>query len=133
MLPHLWHQPWGARIQPEPAMSCCFVQTSTDRDGRRKKTPVTCKLHDARSKSLRPEGWNREVVLRMCERTNQKHKKPPCSFLLADREAPAHVNTVFGNVPIGCILSYQLNDLKEDAVVFSCDRPLDQFVAKLMN
>ena len=62
----------------------------------------------------------------MCEQGKQKDKKPPCSYLLADQEAPAHVNTVFGNAPIGFILSYQLNDLKEDAVVFSCDRPLDQ-------
>ena len=66
----------------------------------------------------------------MCERINQKDKKLPWSYLLADQEAPAHVNTVFGNVPIGCILSYQLNDLKEDAVVFSCDRPLGQVRAK---
>ena len=72
------------------------------------------------------EGWKREVILRMCEQAKQKDKKPPCSYLLADQEAPAHVNTVSGNAPIGCILSYQLNDLKEDAVVFSCDRPLDQ-------
>ena len=61
---------------------------------------------------------------------NQKDKKPPCSYLLSDQEAPAHVNTVFGNVPIGCILSYQLNDLREDAVVFSCDRPCDHVRAK---
>lgn len=125
-LPQLWHQPRGACIQPEPAMSCCFVQPSTDRDGQRKKPPVTCKLYDARSKSLRFEGWKREVVLRMCEQAKQKGKKPPCSYLLADQEAPAHVNTFFGNAPIGCILSYQLNDLKEDAVVFSCDRLRDQ-------
>ena len=66
----------------------------------------------------------------MCEQGKQKDKKPPCSYLLADQEAPSHVNTVFGNASIGCILSYQLNDLKEDAVVFSCDRPLDQVRGK---
>lgn len=67
----------------------------------------------------------------MCEQAKQKDKKPPCSYLLADQEAPTHVNTVFGNAPIGCILSYQLNDLKEDAVVLSCDRPLDQVREKV--
>lgn len=105
-LPQLWHQPMGARIQPEPAMSCCFVRPSTDCDGQRKKPLVTCKLYDAGSKSLRFERWKREVVLRMCEHGKQKDKKPPCSYLLADQEVPAHVNTVFGNAPIGCILSY---------------------------
>ena len=67
----------------------------------------------------------------MCEQAKPKHKKPPCSYLLADQEAPTHVNTVFGNAPIGCILSYQLNDLKEVAVVLSCDRPLDQVREKV--
>ena len=66
----------------------------------------------------------------MCEQAKQKDKKPPCSYLLADQEAPAHVNSVFDNAPIGCILSYQLNDLKEDAVVFSCNRPLDEVRGK---
>ena len=65
----------------------------------------------------------------MCSEMNKREKKPPCSYLLADQEAPANVNTVFGNVPIGSILSYQLKDLKEDAAVFSIDRPPDQVVA----
>ena len=83
-LPQLWHQPRGTRIQPEPAMSCCFVQASTDRDGQRKKPPVTCKLYDARSKSLRSEGWKREVVLRMCEQITKKTKNlhvPTCYLI----------------------------------------------------
>lgn len=62
----------------------------------------------------------------MCSEMNKKEEKPPCSYLLADQEAPANVNTVFGNVQIGSILSYQLKDLKEDAVLFSIDRPPDQ-------
>ena len=65
----------------------------------------------------------------MCSEMNKREKKPPCSYLLADQEAPTNVNTVFGNVPIGSILSYQMKDLKEDAVLFSIDRPPDQVVA----
>ena len=64
----------------------------------------------------------------MCSEMNKREKKPPCSYLLVDQEAPANVNTVFGNEPIGSILSYQLKDLKEDAVLFSIDRPPDQAV-----
>ncbi len=66
----------------------------------------------------------------MCSEMSKRDNKPPCSYLLADQEAPAHVNTVFGNVVIGCILSCQLNDLREDTVLFSCDLPLDQIRAK---
>ena len=40
-LPQLWHRPRGACIQPEPAMSCCFVQPSTDQDGQRKKNHLS--------------------------------------------------------------------------------------------
>jgi len=56
---------------------------------------------------------------------SKRENKPPCSYLLSDQEAPAHINTVFGNVVIGSILSYQLNDLREDTLLFSCDRPPD--------
>ena len=128
-LPQMWHQPRGGRIVAEPIMNCVFANSSADRAGTRKKLPVTCKLYDARSKILKSEGWRRETVLRMCSEMNKREKKPPCSYLLADQEAPANVNTVFGNVPIGSILSYQLKDLKEDAVLFSIDRPPDQVVA----
>ena len=62
----------------------------------------------------------------MCSEMSKRENKPPCSYLLSDQEAPAHVNTVFGNVVIGSILSYQLNDLRENTVLFSCDRPPDQ-------
>ena len=66
----------------------------------------------------------------MCSEMSKRENKPPCSYLLSDQEAPAHVNTVFGNVLIGSILSYQLNDLREDTVLFSCDRPPDQVRGK---
>ena len=61
---------------------------------------------------------------------SKRENKPTCSYLLSEQEAPAHVNTVFGNVVIGTILSYQLNDLREDTVLFSCDRPPDQVCGK---
>ena len=114
-LPQMWHQPRDGCIVAEPIMK------SADQTGTRKKLPVTCKLYDARSKILKSEGWRRETVLRMCSEMNKREKKPPCSYLFADQEAPANVNTVFGNVPIGPILSYQLKDLKEDAAVLLID------------
>ena len=51
----------------------------------------------------------------------EKREKTSMLYSLADQEAPASVNTVFGNVLNGSILSYQLKDLKEDAVLFSID------------
>ena len=40
-----------------------------------------------------------------------KPKPLPFSYLLDDQEPSVLVNTVFGNVIIGSILSYQLQDI----------------------
>lgn len=59
----------------------------------------------------------------------KRDKKTPSCYLLPDQEASTVVNTVFGNGPVGSILSYQLKDLKENAVTFTFDRRSDQVVA----
>lgn len=101
-LPQLWHQPRGAHILPEPAMSCCFVQASNDWDGQR-KCKLSCQVKTAGVRSLESRGGF----------ANDSKGQKFCRFW-ADQEAPAHklINKVFGNVPIGCILSYHLKELK---------------------
>ena len=41
---------------------------------------------------------------------NQKETAPPFSYLLSDQEPGLLINTVFGHLPLGAWLSYQLQD-----------------------
>ena len=41
---------------------------------------------------------------------NQKETPPPFSYLLSDKEPGLLVNTVFGSLPLGACLAYQLQD-----------------------
>ena len=81
-LPQMWHQPRGTRIESEPIMNCIFANSSTDKGGTRKRSPVTCKLYDARSKMLRSEGWRRETVVRMCSEMSKREKKTSVLLLV---------------------------------------------------
>ena len=82
-------------------MSCCFAQASCDRDGKRKRPPVKCKLYDARSKLLRQEGWDQELVMQKCGGMSEGERRPPpCSYLLSDQEQSMQINTVLGGVPL---------------------------------
>ena len=128
-LPQVWHQPRGDRIEPEPVMACTFAQASSDRGGNRKRPPVVCKLYDARSKCLKRNGWNHQDILAKCGEMASRQNPPPCSYLLSDQESALNVNTVFGNVPLGSYLSYQLTDRKTTSVTFTFERLETQVLA----
>ena len=49
----------------------------------------------------------------------RQEKPPPFSYLLSDQEPTMLINTVFGNMPLGSCLSYQLQDF---------GRPNTQFI-----
>lgn len=84
-------------------MSCCFVSTNRQ------------KFEDV-------------VVTRMSSRMN------PLDLIYYNQVAPARVNTIFGNFPVGCILRHELLRWRsqEDALVFNCDRQLDQVRARVV-
>jgi hypothetical protein len=48
----------------------------------------------------------------------QRDKPPPFSYLLSDQEASLTVNTVFGNMPLGSCLAYQMQDFGRPNTVF---------------
>ena len=58
-----WHKPRGDSIEPGPVMKCSFSKASSDKDGKRKLHPVTCKLYDARGRDLRLSGWKQKSVM----------------------------------------------------------------------
>lgn len=122
-VPQEWHQPRGDNIDPDPVMKCAFSKASSDKDGKRKLHPVTCKLYDARGRDLRSSGWKQKSVMEMCNYLSNEEKRPPFSYLLSDQECSSTVHTVFGNLPLGSTLSYQLTDLKPNKTVFNFSTP----------
>ena len=104
-----WHIPRAASICPMPVMATHYARAATDR-GSRKRKPVLAKLYDARSHSA-CEKFPTDFVLKEVAYLQSKTKPPPISYLLADQEPSVLVNTVFGNVMAGSVLSYQLQDI----------------------
>ena len=51
-----------------------------------------------------------------------KDKKPSFSYLLEDQEPSMQINTVFGNMPLGSCLSYQLQDFGRPGTKFFSTR-----------
>ena len=118
-VPQDWHKPRGDSIEPEPVMKCSFSKASSDKDGKRKLHPVTCKLYDARGKDLRLSRWKQKSVIEMCQYLSNEEKRSPFTYLLSDQECSTTVNTVFGNVPFGSTLAYQLTELKPNKTSFN--------------
>lgn len=116
-LPQQWHIPRAPSIQPLPVMGTHFARASTDRDKERSREPVRCKLYDARG-PVHQTGLNSRNVMDQVNYLGKKDKPPPFSYLLADQEPALNVNTVFGNVPVGSYLSYQLNDFGRPGTLF---------------
>jgi len=122
-VPQEWHKPRGHKIEPEPVMKCAFVKSSSDKNKKRKLDPITCKLYDPREKKMKLDGWKQQNVLGMCQLLSADDKKPPFTYLLADQEYSQTINCVFGNVPLGSVLGYQLTDLKLTKTTFIISRP----------
>ena len=87
--------------------SLCLAET--DRVGERKRDPVKCKLYDARSPAIR-KGLPMCHVMEQVDNLKRREIPPPFSYLLSDQEPSLSMNTVFGNVPLGACLAYQLQD-----------------------
>ena len=118
-VPQQWYKPRSSNIDPEPVMKCTFVQASSDQGGKRKLAPVTYKLYDARGKHLKLNGLKQQDVMEMCHYLSTEAKHCPFSYLLNDQECSSATHTVFGNVPLGSTLGYQLTDLEETKTTFA--------------
>ena len=64
-------------------------------------------------------GWKQKSVMEMCQYLSNEEKRSPFTYLLSDQECSIIVNTVFGNVPLGSALAYQLTDLKPNKTIFN--------------
>ena len=97
------------------------AKAQNDQTGERKRDPAWCKLDDDRGPSARA-GLARSHVISEVLYLKQKEKQPPSSYLLPNQEPGLQVNTVFGNVPLGSCLSYQLQNFR---------KPKTKFIKKL--
>lgn len=97
------------------------------REGKRKSDPVNCKLYDSRGTKLKSDGWSQQSIMDMCSFLSIEEKPPPFSYLLSDQEISESKQTVFGSVPLGAALGYQLTDKISNKSQFRhsrCDAPL---------
>ena len=90
-------------------MGTHYARSETDRNGERSRDPLRCKLYDARGPALKCR-LQRQQVMDQVVHLNQKETPPPFSYLLSDKEPGLLVNTVFGSLPLGACLAYQLQD-----------------------
>lgn len=118
--PQSWHIPRATSISPMPVMGTHYARAATDRSGERNRDPVKCKLYEARGPKLREVDM--QHVLSNVEMMRIKDKPPPFSYLLSDQEPTIKVNTVFGNVPLGSPLAYQLQDFGRPNTKFHFNR-----------
>lgn len=108
--PQQWHIPRSTNITPLPVMATHFANAVTDKkDDSRKKDPVRCKLYDARGFNV-SDGLSASAVDAHVTYLKKLAKPPPFSYLLMEQDTPKNIKTVFGNVPVGSCLSYQLFD-----------------------
>ena len=119
-LPQKWHKPRGDKITPEPVMKISFAKATTDRT-RRQRDPVFCYLYDARGKKIRAVPSVEEVTpVRETIKTRSKHI--PFTYLTDDKDISLK-ETIFGSVPEGSPLSYQLQDYHSTSMEFSAIMP----------
>ncbi|KAK2548758.1 hypothetical protein P5673_031011 [Acropora cervicornis] len=118
--PQSWHIPRATSISPMSVMGTHYARAATDRSGERNRDPVKCKLYEARGPGLRQVDM--QHVLSNVEIMRIKNKPPPFSYLLSDQEPTIKVNTVFGNVPLGSPLTYQLQDFGRPNTKFLFNR-----------
>ena len=79
-------------------MSCCFESTDRDDQNKKHQLPINPLIL---GKNFPGQKFRDVVVTRMSSRMN------PLDLIFYNQVAPARVNTVFGNFPVGCILRHE--------------------------
>lgn len=128
-LPQQWHKPRPTdKIEPEPVMKSTFAKSCKDKENKRKRDPIACKLYNADAKRMKSINGRERDILAMSYTLSQEKRKPPFSYLLGDQQCSQIINTVLGNVPLGSYLGYQLFDERKQKVNFSLDRPVTEIL-----
>ena len=108
-----WHRPRGVVIEPEPIMNVIvkspkFVKTSKAKRKRR-SVGIECNLYEARKENIKIQNINEIQKLQI--ELFQINQTIPFSYQLPSNQEPI-IETTFGGVPKGSLLSHQLNGFK---------------------
>lgn len=120
-MPQQWHKPPTDKIEAEPVMKSTFAKSCKDKEKKKKRAPVNCKLYDANAKRVKAIENERNIKA-MRYTLSKEEGKPPFSYLLQDQQSIQSVNTIFGNVPLGSYLAYQLVDERNRKVSLTINR-----------
>jgi len=93
-----WHKPHPIEIKEAPVMNVLFSKAKQYEAARR--DPVLCSLYEAHAKCVQEYNFEQQQCLK---------DLPACTFasMLATDPPTQYLATQFGNVPKGCVLSYQ--------------------------
>ena len=96
-----WHKPRPSKIESETVMNIAYSKAKQS-DG--KRDPVTCTLYEARAQVTQDYCFEQQKNLK----TSLLNHFPSCAFAQVIPEMPPeeYINTPFGNMPKGSILSY---------------------------
>ena len=119
--PQKWHKPRGDKITPHPLMKLTFAKATTDRQ-QRKRDPVLCRLYDERAKKARGITKN-ENMDRVIKTLKSRSRNIPFSYMFDDRSFSMK-ESLFGEVPDGSSLSFQLQDYHTMSYQFEAYLPL---------
>ncbi|XP_033729693.1 uncharacterized protein LOC117318872 [Pecten maximus] len=115
-VPQQWHVPRGAKIQPVPLNQVVVARPKEDR----KRKPLTCGVDE--NYRLPEVTTADKLKLAALNGTPLQH--------LMFNSAPELTTEVFGQLPLGSILSYQTRNLKKPQVQVSSDGCGDTCVTK---
>lgn len=101
-------------------MKISFAKATTDRT-ERKRGPILCYMYDARAKKIRTAPTEEEIMP-VKEKIKARSKHIPFNYLTDDKEITLK-ETIFGNIPEGSPLSYQLQDYHSTSMEFSALMP----------
>ena len=102
-------------------MKLTFAKATTDRQ-QRKRDPVLCRLYDARAKKSR-RMTSDEALDSMGKALKSRSRNIPFSYILDDRDYSMK-ESLFGDIPDGSPLSYQLQDYHTMVYSFEAYLPL---------
>ena len=97
-----WHKPRSTEIKPVSVTNVFFCKA---KQSEAKKDPIICSLYEARTKCVQEYSFEQQQCLK--EGLLQDHLTCAFAQILACDPPEEYMNTPFGSVPKGSLLSYQ--------------------------
>ena len=112
-----WHRPRGPKIHPQPVMNVQIKRPRLSTQGKDEMKELSCNLYEARSKNIR--SYKKDEVVKLQENVSNLNRTIPFAYQL-NTGSTNTVDTIFGLVPSGSPLSYQLASFNEPKFPVVC-------------